>query len=438
MKNPDPDRAALGMRAGKTGTFSSGRRVPAFWCRKNSRRWVVGFGMLGLALLANFPGEAFEARDLLAFKAGPVVIHTKLGVSEQYSDNITYTSGDLAIFPKEDDFITIINPGFEATLGDAQAGKVFTLGYSFSSLLYAQHSRFNATDHEINLSATFTGNRLKSTTSGHVGFLSTILNGQERFSQGILLPSGKVDRIPYGFSSQLAYSMSAKVDAYLRGSFDGTRYPDSRRFYNEDNWRVALGGTYAVGPKWRFLTEGYYGQTIYDSSSTFRRNRPNWDRLGGNIGFTTDVTERLSGTAKVGYEYWDRDVEDGSTFTANIRLNYYVGRRTSFSLDFSRSARQSVSVAGQSYIYYRGGLGVQYQWGTSKHPILLNAHVNGGFNDRDGGGETYAQAGVGASYMVKTWLRFLLAYQFESRNGNAYLMRNYTVNTITLTAVLGY
>lgn len=413
-----------------------GRRTT--FAQSHSRGAVRAVLLAGLAAVAGSPASGFEARELLGFKVGPVGIRPSMSLAEQYSDNITYTSGDLPGVPRTSDFITILSPGFTAVLGHEESGKVISLGYRFDARLYAENDQYNGTDHNVDLSATLAGNRVRSTTSASAGYASSIYRGYERVIEGIYLPSGNVDRIPYNFSTRLAYDATAKTAVYLGAGFNGLVFPDSNPLYRDrSDWRVNLGGDYAVRPKLRLLAETYYGQSFY-SSTGIGAASSDWDRVGGSVGFTSELTERLNGTAKVGYEFWDRGTGTGNTLTTAINLGYRLTPSTGLSLNFNRGARESVSVGGGSYVSYQGGLGVQHQLGT-KRPITLAANANANLNEYDSGSEdAYYTLGVSGTYALRDWLRVMLTYQFDSRDGDISLSRNYTVNTVTLSVAAGY
>lgn len=424
------------------GRVRQGRSAnPRFGIRPNgSSVTVVGRLVLAFGLVATMaPASAFEARDLLGFKVGGVGFRPSLTVAEQFSDNITYTSGDIPFFPKQSDFITIISPGITAVAGEEGTGRMLSLGYRFDALLYAENGSYNAVDHNANLSVTLAGNRLTSSTSATVGYASSIYRGYDRASEGILLPSGNVDRLPYGFTTRLALHATPKTDVYLGGGFNGLIFPDNNNLLYRDrsDWRATLGGDYAVRPKLRLLAETYYGQSFY-SSSGVGGNSSDWDRVGGSVGFSSELTERLNGTAKVGYEFWDRGSETGDTLTTDVSLGYQLTPRTGLSFNFNRGARESVSTATGSYVSYRGGLGIQHQLGT-RRPVVLAANANANFNDYEASREeTYYTLGVSGSYAMRDWLRFILAYQFDSRGGSTTVGRDYTVNTVTLSVAAGY
>lgn len=404
------------------------------WSTRTVRAVLLG----GVGLATGVAALGFEARDLLGFKVGAVGIRPSMTLAEQFNDNITYTSGDVFGFPRKSDFITIVSPGLTAIVGHEETGNVVSVGYRFDAMLYADNDRYNSTDHNVDLSVTLTGNRVLSTTHATAGYASSIYRGYDRFIEGIYLPSGNLDRVPYGFSTRFGYDVTAKTAAYLSARVDGLVFPDNNLFYRDRNdWRITLGGDYALRPKLRLLAETYYGQSSYGTSGLGAAGS-DWDRVGGNVGFTSELTERLSGTAKVGYESWDRGGDSGDTVTADVSLGYQLTPRTGLSLNFSRDARESVYSAGRSYVRYRGGLGVQHQLGT-KRPVTLAANANATFNDYDSGREdTYYSISVRGIYAFREWLRFVLAYQFDSRDGDLTFTRNYTVNTVTLSITAGY
>ncbi|RME90566.1 MAG: hypothetical protein D6766_13045, partial [Verrucomicrobia bacterium] len=208
------------------------------------------------------------------------------------------------------------------------------------------------------------------------------------------------------------------------------------RFRDRNDYRAALGTTMALRPRWRLLVEATYGHSSYEAGAA---RATDWDRFGGNVGFTSKLTERLNGTAKVGYEYWDRSISTGDTLTASVALNYALSDRISVSLNYSRAARESV-ISNEAYTANTGGLRLQYRLGN-RRPITLGLNGNFNYNEWDRGGEdTYATIGASAAYGFREWCSVVLTYQFDTRDSSRVFGRNwtYTVNTVTLSAVIGY
>lgn len=286
------------------------------------------------------------------------------------------------------------------------------------------------------------GNRIRWTATGSAGYAESVYRGYERIIEGIYIPAGTVERIPYNFSTTVDYDVTAKTSAYVSGGFGGTIFPGSSSRTNRiwlrdrNDYRAALGTTLALRPRWRLLIEATYGHSSYEGGGT---RASDWDRFGGNVGFTSKLTERLNGTAKVGYEYWDRSLGTGDAITASVNLNYRLSDRVAVSLSYTRLARESV-ISSETYTGNTGGVGLQYQLGN-RHPITLGLNGNFHFNEWDSGGEdTYATFGVSAGYGLREWWSVVLAYQFDIRDSSRQVGRNwtYTVNSITLSTVIGY
>lgn len=439
------DKAARKMasqpqRVGVTPAVGGGERPGDRISRRRNRgRWLAAIsGFVAVSWLVSGSSRAFEAKDLLAYKAGPFIFRQKLAASAQLNDNIFWSDG--SFFPKTTDLVGIFSPSITAELGRPETPNRLSLGYSLDGLVYLHNSEQNAIDHHIDLDAYFRGDRLSSTTSARVGFLSSIFNGAQRFEEGIFIPAGKVDRTQYSFNEKLEYDITPKISSYLAGRLNGMLYGGETIFYDTLTWRLSLGGTYAVRPKWRLLSEVYYGQQDQQPNSDLRREVPTLDIVGGMVGVRTELTARLAGTAKVGYEY--SEYADGQpgvndpVFFAD--LTYRVTDRISANLGLNRRSIVA-GIGGRGGLSNTGNVGVNYRIGV-RHPLLLGATFRYGsidwFDDR--GTQELISAGVSATYQIRVWLAAMLAYDHEQQNADFLGARTFTVNRVTASVILGY
>lgn len=428
-------------RPGMAGDSQQDGTRHAWIDRRPSRRpgLLAAFCWLGVAAMLGGPVRAFEARDLLAFRAGPVTFRQKLSSSAQFTDNLFWSDGTL--FPKESDLVGIFSPSVTAELGRTETPNRVSLGYTLDGLVYLHNSAQNAVDHHINLSANFRGDRLSSASSVAFGFLSSIQNGMQRFEEGILVPSGKVDRTQYSLSQALEYDFTTRISGYVRGSLNGLLYGGESRFSDTLNWRATAGGTFAMRPGFRILGEVYYGQRQLQDSSGLQSGPPDLDTLGGMVGFRSELTRRLAGTAKVGYEHSEfadgSPGNDGPVF--EVDLGYKVTDRFSTRIGYRRATMVASSPGGLTGITDFVNAGLQYRWGTL-HPILFNANFNYGTTDYFNTDASQERFGAGASitYQFTIWLAGVLAYDYENLGNNLSGARSYSVNRVTASVILGY
>lgn len=428
-------------------------------------RQTRGLGSLatvsGIASLC-LPIQAFEARDLLAFSAGPVVIRPHLNLAEEYNDNIFYGNDKAVgsrVRPVESDWITSINPGAQFRLGRPDGDNVVTLNYDFTQMFYLDNPQIDtAWMHNVALSGTVRGERLTSVTSGRFGWMDTIYGGYSAFEQGSTnTVAATVEQLTYSASQNFEYSLTRKTTLTAGGSVSAYEFTDRPDLYNSSNWRVSGGARFNPTEKLGFTTELYYGQQASDPNSdlTYLNGVPVWPKpphmemLGGTVGATGRFTQRLSGTVRAGYQQnfqsssiYYPDTGDFGAPIVNAALDWKLNERTSANVGYYRSTSMSVQ-NGSAYVTDAFSARFQQIFGPSAHPWLfrlggrygLNAYETGPSKNLD---TEYFSIDSSLYYQFRIWLRAGLSYQFQKSFGSNQSTIDYEVNQVTFTIAIGY
>lgn len=434
----------------------------------------------------------------MAFSAGPVVIHPKLTVAESYNDNIFYTSSS-----PQSAFITGVTPGIDFRLGRLDSDRVFHLNYAFNEYWYHGSPDIDtAQAHNLGFTSTIKGNRLSSDTSVNVAFMNTIYGGVEAFNSGALASSRNIDRFTLDLSQTLRYQTSEKTSGYVSFSLRDLDFRAVVPNYDQNIWKILGGFAYQLRPKVGIFGEIYYGQTANDpnysysnwldglpgtlGSYTYTVKPPHVDTVGGYVGANIEITTKLTGRLKVGYEQSNRpEYLGGNNFfvpgvpdvpfeiatggsaidlgapVAGVSLKSAITERLSATIGYDRMTRASVTKAAAAYTSDIVRLQLQQILGNA-HPWFLNLEANYNLNSYDNFDQIYAinvpgvgsgivsrpvpsqtsnLVGVGASvaYQATPWLTGVLGYRYLNQHSKgASSSVDYDVNEVYFAISLGY
>jgi hypothetical protein len=394
--------------------------------------------------LAGWSAQAFEARDLLAFNAGPVVVKPRFSFVTSYSDNV-YSLPDNPLFERlgliqsRDDFIFVLSPELRARLGREGGERHLDFTYRFDQYLFVENTDSDSSNHSFSLGAAVAGSRLEYDTRNSIQLLNSVLSGYESISEGVVQPSGNVERNQYNFSHNLAYVLTAKSRLRVEGSLNLREYPGTglqqARYYDSTDWRVRAGYDYALSQKLRLAGLAHYGQQLR-SAPRGGADLPDADIFGGSVTATGNLTAKLSGSVRAGYEFRDFEQGGGSDGypLVGVSLTQQFSEKTSASLDYNRSGSVSAGT-GAATVLDSVGLSFQQVLGTAR-PWFLNAGVRYQRNeyvDRDLTLDSF-QFTAGVARQLRQWATVFLNYSFETASRFAF---DYEVNQVSLGLTIG-
>ena len=464
----------------------------------------AGGGALGLSAFAISLATSsclwgFEAKDIMAFSAGPVVIHPKLAVTESFNDNIFYSGQN-----PESAFITGVTPAVDFRLGRPDGDRVFSLNYAFNEYWYHGSPQIDtAQAHAIGFAGTIKGNRLSSETALNLAFLNTIYGGVEAFESGALASSRNIDRTTGDLRETIRLQTTEKTSAYTTFTVQDLDFRTSIPYYDNNTWRILGGFSYKARPKLGLFGEVYYGQSASNPNVTYSNwldglpdslglytytvKPPHFETLGGFAGANLELATRLTGQVKVGYEQSSRDeyVGGGDLFVpgvidqpfeistggsaidlgapvASVSLKSSITERTTATLSYNRGTHASVTTSAAAYTRDAFRLQFQQVLGNSR-PWFVDLELNLNLNDYAQFDQIYTLnvPGVGSgvvrhpapahssrlmgiktslAYQPAPWLVALVGYRYlnQHSDGSSGGGVDYDVNEVYVSVSLGY
>jgi hypothetical protein len=388
---------------------------------------VASFALFGASTMA------IDPIDVLLYNKGPFLLKPQLSVSEVYNDNIFFRNED-----KVSDLISILSPGLDLQVGDKDYNYI-DLSYTYDRLLYADNSSQDANQHRIGIANYFQHSRL--TLSGHdsIDMLSSPIGG------GISFRGGKVARVMYFDEYRLAYDLSEKTSPYIDFLNTDSDFEEGLPLYDSRTLRGTAGFEYKAFSKTSFFGEFYVGNTSNHENAPLPFY-PSVMMYGAFLGVRGSFTEKLTGSAKAGYEI--RTYEDDSPssglpvveldlseqFSENTTVGLTYTHRQYESVQFTRSAYtgDSITAAVLQQIgnedRFRANLRATY----SSSAYDSNPVYNGERQDN------LILAQLTVSYDFKLWLHGFIGYDFEHLDSTTPVVLDYDDNRITVGVTLGY
>ena len=403
--------------------------------------WAAAAG----AATVCFYSHAFEPKDIMAFRAGPLLFRPHLQVAEQYNDNLFYQSRGAPI----DDFITVVSPSLDIQVGRGGGQASLGVGYAYTHLFYLDNPYVDdASMHRITLAGAFKGEKLRFDLNASGMWANTIYGGYESFMLGGLVfvfRAPNVERVSYTVTPHVSYSLSEKSSIYGTLGLSGMDFlQEFSNLYDVDTWHSSLGFGHKVRPKISMLTEFFYGQSSARPNQPLvgpkRPKPPHLENYGGMVGARGEITPRISGCLKVGYQqsiYGDRSFGD-PVYSGD--LSWAISEKSQLALTYRRSSSAS---AQSATAYTRDDVGLQFQQSLgTKRPWMLSAGATYGHNRYQGGAlnadADYVGLNFGVAYQIKLWLKTGLGYQYTKTSSDSKSLVDYEVNEVTLSASIGY
>lgn len=158
--------------------------------------------------------------------------------------------------------------------------------------------------------------------------------------------------------------------------------------------------------------------------------------FGGSLTVSGNLTPKLSGSVRAGYEFRDFEQGGGSDGypVVGVNLTQQFSEKTSASLDYNRSGSVSAST-GAATVVDAVGLSFQQVLGA-RRPWFLNAGVRYRRNeyvDRDLTLDSL-QFTAGVARQLRQWATVFLNYSFETASRFNF---DYEVNQVNLGFTIG-
>lgn len=312
------------------------------------------------------------------------------------------------------DFVSTFTPGLKLNFSGEDNFVEFDAGAKLTS--YADKTSMNSQNPYFNFSWRKHFNRY------HLNLVERFRKDFDVRSSFITEAEGKVRYLAndFNFTYGGEYNRLA-FDAGLR-RYDYFYPGEFKRDNNYNENIVSLTGYTKLAPKTRLLFEYDHGIIVYPEHPEVSRDGYYEE---GWVGLTGEITSKVSGIAKLGYQY--RVYDQGADWhkpVLGIDLIYHFKERTDFLFRATRSAEQALSEGENYYDFFRLEGGVA-------HKFAFNPKLSIGFNglyENDDyplssfsfkrEDKIYALEGA-FKYNLQLWLDAALAYTFRERDSNS-------------------
>ncbi len=364
---------------------------------------LVCAGFIGCFLLGSTPASALNFQG--------ITVTPSVSYTGEYDDNIFRTPVN-----KRGDYINTISPGI--ALQAVPGNHVLKAYYRADILRYSNNSSQDTVRHFANLGTYFNFNRLQ-------------LRLKEDFAHTDDFPSSELTQrikrnensLTGGFDYDVAdrwgvgFDFTWGITDYLDPNFD---------FLSENAYTYATNIYYRISEKTRVFAEYDFVQEVFFNDKT----RSDY-RHRGLLGVRGELTERLTLTAKGGYEhlnYYNTDTRSSqNNFVMALDGSYRPLERLQFNLLVTVSTQASSFADNADYTEYMAILGASYNF-TPKIAVVpkgffgADTYKESTLNTGNGMVEKRLDyifgGGLAVRYQIQKWLRLEVAYEFQRRDSN--------------------
>lgn len=379
--------------------------------------------------------NALEPEDVLLFSHDPVSLRPQFRLSETVDDNIFYRENNA-----EGDFITRIDPGLNLQIG-RDSGNYLSATYTFEGVVYAGNSELNTAQHFLRDESHFKWSRLELKGSDSIGFASQLLQGGER---GFGL-NRNVDVIAFSDTYRATLALTPKISTYVAPSYSAYDYESGIGLRDVNTWRGTLGFGFAMFPKLSLFGETYYGQSASTPNGT-STSATYAAFVGGFLGAHATFTEKFDGTAKVGYEEFGINLDQGGHggIVAEADLTESFTEKTRLTARYLRSNSLSAQYVNQSYTTDLVGLRLDQALGTRgkwEAAIGGDYYVNGYSTEsgpvlqRD---DSFYRGYATLTYNIQIWMRLVASFEHTAFRSSDPRVFDYDVNRFMVQLNIGY
>ena len=415
-----------------------------------SRKWFQQRVVRHAYSLTTFVGitlgaaaKAMDASDLLVYDIGPLTLRPLFDLSETYNDNVFFRRNDLV-----SDFVTTVTPGIKLQLGQG-GGNLISASYLHDEIIYAQENQLSAGQDHFVTGVRYLGNRLSIDGRDQIDSLSTLLGGGYGSLTGLL-----VDRLTISDRYNVGYEITEKTKAYLAGNFSMTDWgKNGTTLFDSTSFGGTAGFMFKALSKTSFFGEVYYGETVLDANNA-RKDRPQADFIGGFIGARGDFTDRLTGSAKAGYEtrtFGIQDtgapvvVQDTGAPVVEMDISFHRNDRSVLTLSYQRSQEVSMDSTPNVYTADLATFSFSQSIGAADK-LRAQLSLSYGMNSFDPTktypirNDVYYRAGTVLTYNYKPWLATYVSYEFNHFGSDLreLIDYGYDQNRLTLGMKVGF
>ncbi len=364
----------------------------------NKQQWMACLA------LAPWPLSAW-ALEPAKVELGPVNFTPTLEISERYDDNFR------AVDRNEDaSWITSVKPILLFTRETRNTGYKFQ--YSADSQTYLDHADASHIDHDAELSGIWafdSRNRLDATLDYKRGE-ETVDSADERENDKYTRQGG---RLKYTFGA-----LSAMNQIELGGGYRQQRYRNADGINDDKEYdATSVSGTWfhRLGGSTRALVQ--LDHVDYDYLDFDRRNSKGNRVL---FGIDRDVTAKLSGTARAGYERKDFESSQSNDYgsgTWEVGMDYKPRTYSTISVNMRRAFDEGDDGANTVHVT-SSRLGWRHSWSSFFATDVNYRHAQREYLGTGGRDDTQNAAGAEIIYTASRWAEVSLGYNRVDNNSN--------------------
>src|SRR4030042_5138313 len=405
------------------------------------RRWLVVTSMItffGLvsAFSAQGPGKG-------NIKVGALEVHTSIGLTETYNDNIYKNYGNLR---SESDWITTLTPGIQFSLPLQRHS--FQVDYRADVNWFSSNSNTNYTNQRV-------GGAVNLDFPGGL-----IFKFSDYYSDAIIPRKAKTGNnsssdpyrdLPYTSNDLNIMGKYRFVDRWaVEARYNNYDYAYKNSYDQGGNYKRDLyGGSlyYRFTSKMDAVLDYNFGKTTYKTTSTNNNNEQSI-----YLGLSFDPTSKLQGYAKLGWTQKDYDItltgrnNSFSGISSLIDLTYSLSRYDGLTFKGNRTIQEDVDsnapfINTDFSLWYRHvlawnekvSLNANAGYGTGKFE-QSTTDIDGTVKTRD---DKRLYAGAGIAYAIQRWLTLGVNYSYTDNNSN-FLNYKYKENKVWFNATAAF
>lgn len=433
----------------RAGTESNGVKVN--WSQSAKTTWYRWTGGLGTAAVAGF-ALSTQAQDpvtpWLQYHLGKVVFLPRAEIANTFTDNLFNQSRR----DRESDVITSVTPGLRLKL-DENAAVDASMGYRHTETLLWTNSDFNSSSDILDASLSYTAAKWK--VSGSAGWSDTVTlpNGMLNIGRNVLRST------TISGSGNVTYDWTAKSDISAALNYRDTANK-SIFLLSQGQTDGRLGLSHELTSRLRLTGDVKSGHTTAKSNDGTGRTFGSFF-YGGLVGLRGSLTQKLSGSVKVGYEarqFDNGESVNAATPAAGLEVEYQASVLTTVSLGYERTTGigvfQGGSVTIRDSVNLRGThfFGITKRWSvTGITRVSLGDYQFGQVlavpgqapNSRT---DAWTEFDLMFSYRPQAWLTCSAGYSFDKYElnfdqaiiQNLIVANSYVSHRVSLSVALGF
>jgi len=374
-----------------------------------------------------------NAGNANAFRLGAFDAGLNLELSARYDDNVYVTNGN-----EVDDYYFVISPGFFIN-NSKNRNNELKLTYNADIYRYVDTSSTNdVEDH-------FAHALIHLNKDGRVWLkVGDDFARKHEDRHNMFVTTGNILKLyTNNLEAEVGVRFSEKFEMALGYNMVYVDFTDAPNSYRD---RIDNAGSltlfYRMLPKTRLLLQGIY-KNVYHSDDTLSvTQRLNSDEIWAMAGVTWEITEKSTGTVKVGYEWKDMQypgIKDFSTPIYIVGIQHEFTPKTSVSLTGSRRAMETDDPNTSFYT------ATTLELNVALHPVRKflvrpfaryeHDSYNGATSiagDRDRRLEDTFHYGLDLGYDINEWLDLRVGYDYSTRSSTLPVY-DYTKNLFSVT-----